>query len=321
MEYVFLIFGFVLLTLCADWLVEGATAVARKFGISDLVIGLTVVAFGTSMPEFIVNLFASISGNNEIAMTNILGSNTLNTLVIIGLTAVICPIYCSKEIIRFELPLSIIGGALVMLLGSECFGKLYVCGDSGLQMWDGLILLIGFAFFMFYTIRSVIRKKKATGEKEELVIDDKPVWKAVVLILVGLAGLTFGGKLIVENATMIAKNFGVSDAVIGATIVALGTSLPELATSVIAAFKKNTDLAIGNVVGSNIFNIFFILGVSSFVAPIDAYDNLLVDSMLAMFSGVMLLAFLMDDDDRHISRWEGAVLLLLYVGYVFVLLR
>lgn len=321
MEYVFLIFGFVLLTLCADWLVEGAITVARKFGISDLVIGLTVVAFGTSMPEFIVNLFASIGGNNEIAMTNILGSNTLNTLVIIGLTAVICPIYCSKEIIRFELPLSIIGGMLVMLLGTECFGKLCVGGDSGLQMWDGLILLTGFVFFMFYTIRSVIRKKKATGEKEELVIDDKPVWKAIVLILVGLAGLTFGGKLIVENATVIAKNFGVSDAVIGATIVALGTSLPELATSVIAAFKKNTDLAIGNVVGSNIFNIFFILGVSSFVTPIDAYDNLLVDSMLAMFSGVMLLAFLMDDDERHISRWEGAVLLSIYVGYVFVLLK
>lgn len=321
MEYVFLIFGFVLLTLCADWLVEGAITVARKFGISDLVIGLTVVAFGTSMPEFIVNLFASIGGNNEIAMTNILGSNTLNTLVIIGLTAVICPIYCSKEIIRFELPLSIIGGMLVMLLGTECFGKLCVGGDSGLQMWDGLILLTGFVFFMFYTIRSVIRKKKATGEKEELVIDDKPVWKAIVLILVGLAGLTFGGKLIVENATVIAKNFGVSDAVIGATIVALGTSLPELATSVIAAFKKNTDLAIGNVVGSNIFNIFFILGVSSFVTPIDAYDNLLVDSMLAMFSGVMLLAFLMDDDERHISRWEGAVLLSIYVGYVLVLLK
>ncbi|MCQ2329515.1 MAG: calcium/sodium antiporter [Paludibacteraceae bacterium] len=321
MEYVLLIFGFVLLTLCADWLVEGATAVARKFNISDLVIGLTIVAFGTSMPEFIVNIIASIDGNNEIAMTNILGSNTLNTLVIVGLTAVVCPIYCSKEVIRFELPLSIIGAVLVMLLGSECFGKFCVSNYSGMQWWDGLILLVGFSFFMFYTVRNVIRRKKTDGEDEPLILNEKPMWQAVLLIIIGLAGLTVGGKLIVENATLIAKNFGVSDAVIGATIVALGTSLPELATSVMAAFKKNTDLAIGNVVGSNIFNIFFILGVSSCVSQIEAYENLLVDSMLALFSGIMLMAFLLDDDNRHISRWEGGVLLLIYVGYVYLLVK
>lgn len=321
MEYVLLIFGFVLLTLCADWLVEGATAVARRFNISDLVIGLTIVAFGTSMPEFIVNIFASIDGNNEIAMTNILGSNTLNTLVIVGLTAVVCPIYCSKEVIRFELPLSIIGAVLVMLLGSECFGRICVSSDSGMQWWDGLILLVGFSFFMFYTIKNVIRKKKTDGADETLSLKEKPMWQAVLLIIIGLAGLTVGGKLIVENATLIAENFGVSDAVIGATIVALGTSLPELATSVMAAFKKNTDLAIGNVVGSNIFNIFFILGISSCVSQIEAYENLLVDSMLALFSGVVLMAFLLDDDNRHISRWEGAVLLLIYVGYVYLLVK
>lgn len=326
MTYVLLIVGFVLLTFCADWLVDGASAIAKRFHISDLIIGLTIVAFGTSMPEFVVSLFASLGGSNEIAMTNVLGSNTLNTLVILGLTALVCPIKSSIETIRFEVPLSILAAMFVMVLGSDCFSRLVGAdGFEGVEWWNGLLLLAAFLFFMGHSVNSVINNRKERMA-EDVVLVNKPVeelmkpWKAVVLVIVGLVGLTAGGKLIVDNAVEIAKSWGVSEAVIGVTIVALGTSLPELATSVVAAAKKNTDLAIGNVVGSNIFNIFFILGVSSLIKPLPSYGNLLIDSAMALASGMLLLAFLLDDKDKTLSRWEGAVMLALYVGYVVVLI-
>jgi len=320
--YLFLIAGFVILTFCADWLVAGSSDIAKRFHISDLVIGLTIVAMGTSAPEFIVNLFASIEGNNEIAITNILGSNTLNTLLILGATGIICPVFSSKRVVRHEVPLTIAAGFLIMVMGTDIFGRFtYSSGFVGLQRWNGILLLGGMAYFIGYTIKCVRNdRKRGTYVTEIEEVKRYPLWLSIIMIVGGLAGLTLGGKLIVENATVIAKSWGVSDAVIGVTIVALGTSLPELATSVIAACKKNTDLAIGNVIGSNIFNVFFILGFSSLVRPIPAYDNLLFDAGMTTFSALLLMIFLLDDKDHELSRWESAVMLGIYVGYVVLLI-
>jgi len=321
MEYLLLIAGFVLLTFCADWLVAGASDVAKRFNISDLVIGLTIVAMGTSAPEFVVNLFASTEGNNEIAITNILGSNTLNTLLILGATGIICPVYCSKRVLRHEVPLTVAAGFIIMVLSSDLFGRInYGSEFIGLQRWNSIILLGGFLYFMGYTIKCAVKdRKRGTFVKAIQEVKRYPLWLSIIMIVTGLAGLTIGGKLIVDNATIIAKSWGVSDAVIGVTIVALGTSLPELATSIVAACKKNTDLAMGNVIGSNIFNVFFILGFSSLIRPIPTYQTMLFDAGMTTFSSLILLIFLLDDKEHKLSRWESAVMLVLYFSYVTML--
>ena len=319
--YILLILGFILLTFCADWLVAGASDVAKRFHISDLVIGLTIVAMGTSAPELVVNIFASAEGNNEIAITNILGSNILNTLLILGATGIICPIYCSKRVLRHEVPLTVAAGFIVMILGADIFEQTAIGSKFiGLQRWNGIILIGCMIYFIGYTVKCAINDRRRGSFLTEIQeVKRYPLWLSIIMIIVGLTGLTIGGKLIVDNAVIIAKAWGVSDAVIGVTVVALGTSLPELATSIIAAFKKNTDLAIGNVIGSNIFNVFFILGFSTLIRPIPAYKNLLFDAGMATFSSLLLLIFLLDDKDRKLSRWESALMLAIYVVYVSVL--
>lgn len=322
MTYFYLVLGFVLLTFCADALVNGSSSIARRFNVSDIVIGLTIVAFGTSAPELIVNIIASSQGSNEIAMTNILGSNTLNTLLVLGLTALISPIFATKRTLHHEVPLSIMAGFLVMVLASNIFGSVNIFGDIGLGHWDGVILLLGFAYFLNYTIRCIINdKKRGTTVMELPETKDVKLWRAIVYIIVGLAGLVIGGELIVENAVIIARNFGVSEAVIGVTVVAVGTSLPELATSVVAAFHHNTELAIGNIIGSNIFNIFFILGISSLIKPIANYPNLMLDASLATASSLLLLFYLLNDHNRELSRIEGASMVLIYGFYIYLILK
>lgn len=322
MEYLLLIIGFVMLTFCADWLVAGASNVAKRFHISDLVIGLTIVAMGTSAPELVVNLIASFKGNNEIAITNILGSNTLNTMLILGITGIIYPIYCSKRTLRHEVPLSIAAGFMVMALGSDLFGEIqYASSFVGLQRWNSIFMLGGMAYFIGYTIKCIKNdKKRGTFVTEVQEIKKYSLWLSIIMIILGLVGLTLGGQMIVDNATIIAKTWGVSDAVIGITVVALGTSLPELATSVIAAYKKNTDLAIGNVIGSNILNVFFILGFSTLIHPIPSYKTLLFDAAMATFSSMLLMIFLLDDKEHKLSRWEAAIMLVLYFSYVTMLI-
>lgn len=322
MVYLYLIIGFVLLTVCADTLVNGSSSIAKRFNVSDLVIGLTIVAFGTSAPELVVNLFASAEGSNEIAMTNILGSNTMNTLLILGISAIICPIFATRRTLHREVPLSIIAGFLIMILASNCFGKINIFNDEGLGRWDGVILLLGFAYFIYYTISCIINdKKRGTTVNDIPETKTLPLWRAILYVIIGLAGLVVGGKLIVDNAIIIARDFGVSEAVIGVTIVAVGTSLPELATSVVAAFRHNTELAIGNVIGSNIFNIFFILGISSLIKPIASYSNLMLDAALATASSILLLFYLLNDKNRELSRIEGASMLLLYALYIYLILK
>ena len=307
---VFIIIGFIALVKGADWLVDGASAIAKRFGISDLVIGLTVVAFGTSMPEFVVNMVSVAHGSTELALTNILGSNIINTFVILGLTALVYPLASQKHSRDFDIPLSVIAGVIVFVLVAVNLP----IGESGkgVGLIGGLILLAIFIFFLYFTF---VHAKEHPDETEESV---KPmaVGKAIVLIVVGLIGLAVGGELIVESAVDIATRMGVSEAIIGLTIVALGTSLPELATSIIAAFKHKADIAIGNVFGSNIFNVFFVLGTSAVIHPLPAYDGIELDAWMAAIGSIVVQVALLTNAKHELNRWAGALLVLMYGGYL-----
>lgn len=308
-----LVVGLVLLVKGADWLVDGASAVAKRFGISDLVIGLTVVAFGTSMPEFVVNMVSVAEGSTDLAITNILGSNIINTFVILGVTALIWPVTSQKRSRDFDIPLSIIAGVLVFACVSvqSPFGE----QSQGITRMGGIILLVMFVYFLFNTIRHA---KDHPDEAGDSVCAAKPmgIVMAILLVVAGLAGLVVGGEMIVRSAVQIATNLGVSEAIIGLTIVALGTSLPELATSAMAAFKHNSDIALGNVIGSNIFNVFFILGTSAAIRPLPAYDGINIDAWAAAVGGILVWLFVKMNKERQIKRWGGAILLLVYAGYL-----
>ena len=307
LSYLLIVAGFVFLIMGADWLVNGASGLAKRFNVPDLVIGLTVVAFGTSAPELVVNLVAAIKGSSEIALTNILGSNIINTLVILGVSALIYPVASQASSRKRDIPLSIFAGFAVLLL------VLLTPGDGGVNRWGGVLLLVCFCYFMFLTMRHA-RKNPAESAEEYTPI---PAWKAVGLILVGLLGLIVGGQAIVASAQNIARSWGVSEHIIGLTVVALGTSLPELATSAMAAYKKNSDLAIGNVIGSNIFNVFFVLGVSACIRPLASYDGLILDAFMAGCSSLLLLAFLYTNKERKLQRWQGFVFLCIYAVYLY----
>jgi cation:H+ antiporter len=309
-----LIVGFVVLILGADWLVSGASGLAKRLNVPDLVIGLTVVAFGTSAPELMVNLMAAFNNESEIALTNILGSNTINTFIILGISALIYPIKSQKSSRQYEIPWSMFAGLIILVMGTECFG---LCGgDAIISRLDGVVLLLIFSLFMYYTLKMA---KNNTESQDEGFLPMK-IWKAVLLIAVGLVALVVGGKVIVINAVSIAQAFGVSQAVIGVTVVALGTSLPELATSAIAAFKKNPDLAIGNVIGSNIFNVFFVLGISAVIRPLPSYSNLWIDASLAALGSLLLLLFVSTNRNKELKRWQGAFFLACYGVYLVWLL-
>ena len=302
----FLVVGLVLLVKGADWLVDGASKLAKRLGVTDLVIGLTIVAFGTSMPEFVVNMVSVADGATDLAITNILGSNIINTLVILGCSALVCPLVAQRSTVRLDIPLNIVAGVLVLVfvfISSPMEPK-------GLSRVEGLALLVVFAAFLVYTFYTA--KADATTTTESTPF---PLWKCVVLILAGLVGLVVGGEMIVKSAVAIARYCGVAEAVIGLTIVALGTSLPELATSVVAAFKHNNDIAIGNVVGSNIFNVFFILGTSAIIKHLPVYPGIEIDAALVAVSALAVW-LLLCNKNRSINRWGGALLLVLYAGYL-----
>lgn len=302
----FLVVGLVLLVKGADWLVDGASKLAKRLGVTDLVIGLTIVAFGTSMPEFVVNMVSVADGATDLAITNILGSNIINTLVILGCSALVCPLVAQRSTVRLDIPLNIVAGVLVLVfvfISSPMEPK-------GLSRVEGLALLVVFAAFLVYTFYTA--KADATTTTESTPF---PLWKCVVLILAGLVGLVVGGEMIVKTAVAIARYCGVAEAVIGLTIVALGTSLPELATSVVAAFKHNNDIAIGNVVGSNIFNVFFILGTSAIIKHLPVYPGIEIDAALVAVSALAVW-LLLCNKNRSINRWGGVLLLVLYAGYL-----
>lgn len=307
-----LIVGLVLLVKGADWLVDGASAIAGRFGISDLIIGLTVVAFGTSMPEFVVNMVSVAEGSTDLAITNVLGSNIINTLVILGVTALIYPITSQERSRNFDIPLSIIAGVLVFAFvavqspfGEDC---------QGITRMGGIVLLLFFGYFLYNTFRHA----KDHPDQIDTEVSTKPMsisW-AICLFVAGVVGLIVGGEMIVQSAVQIATNLGVSEAIIGLTVVALGTSLPELATSAMAAFKKNCDIALGNVIGSNIFNVFFVLGTSATVQSLPAYDGINLDAWTAAAGSILVWLFVKTNHERQIKRWAGAVLLLVYAFYL-----
>lgn len=319
-----LLVGFVLLVRGADWLVDGASGLAKRYNVSDLVIGLTIVALGTSLPEFVVNMISVSQGSTDLAITNILGSNTINTFVILGCAALICPITSQKSCRQFDMPWNILAGVLVLMfaiytrpmsLSERSFGSISTT-EGFITGIGGATLLICFAIFMGHNIKTATLKdhsveRPQTASAERLI----SVRRAIALMIGGFVGLVVGGEFIVRSATKIAIQAGVSEAVIGLTVVALGTSLPELATSCIAAAKKNVDIALGNVVGSNIFNVFFILGTSAVVKPLPAYPGLWIDALMVVLGGVLIWLMVMRKPHR-IERWHGAVLLLIYAAYL-----
>jgi len=311
--FILLFIGFVFLIKGADLLVDGASSVAKKLGISALVIGLTIVAFGTSAPELIVNIFASIQGNTDIAIGNILGSNIANILLILGISAIIFPLAVKKGTVWKEIPLCLLA---VIVTGLMVNDTLIDGGSfSGLTRIDGLILISFFVIFLYYTFGI----SKAESENEETIIKERSALKSILMIVAGLAGLTIGGKWIVDSAVAIAESFGVSQAVIGLTIVAVGTSLPELVTSAVAAFKKNADIAIGNIVGSNIFNIFWILGVSAVINPLTFSPMLMRDVMATILATLLLFIFMFVGKKHILERWQGVCFILLYIIYVIII--
>lgn len=309
-----LILGFVLLVKGADWLVDGASAIAKRFGISDLIIGLTVVAFGTSMPEFVVNMVSVAEGSTDLAITNILGSNIINTFVILGVTALIWPVTSQERSRNFDIPMSIIAGVLVYVFVAvrSPFGET----GEGITRMGGIILLVLFSYFLYNTFRHAKDHPEQIDTPNPLTANLLSLPHAITLLLVGLAGLVIGGEMIVKSAVQIATNLGVSEAVIGLTVVALGTSLPELATSAMAAFKHNCDIALGNVIGSNIFNVFFVLGTSATILPLPAYEGIDVDAWTAAAGSVLVWLFVKMNHERQVKRWGGALLLVIYAGYL-----
>lgn len=313
LTYILFIIGFFLLIKGADLLVDGASSIAKKFNISAIVIGLTIVAFGTSAPEFIVNIFAVTSGNTEIAIGNILGSNIANVFLILGVASLIYPLVSKKNTVWKEIPLSLLAAIILGVMAND---KLIDGGSfSGLTRIDGIILISFFMIFLYYTFGIA----KVSGQAADEDVKEFTYLKSTLFVILGLAGLTFGGKWIVDGAVKIAQLFNVSQSLIGLTVVAIGTSLPELATSAIAAYKKQSDIAIGNVVGSNIFNIFWILGISSIVKPLPFNADSGLDILMTIFASLMLFLIMFIGKKHTIERWQGVLMLSIYVGYIVFL--
>lgn len=317
LPYILLIIGFILLIKGADLLVDGASSLARKLKISDLAIGLTVVAFGTSSPELFVNMIASLNGATDIAVGNILGSNIANIFLILGIASIIFPLVVTKGTVWKEIPLSFFAALLMGILANDRLldGKDF----SALTRIDGMILLSFFIIFIYYTATIA---KDIQGMNEHVLLKNYSRIKTLFFIVIGLTILILGSKLVVDGAVQIALRFGVSQSLIGLTIVAVGTSLPELAASAMAAFKKNPEIAVGNVVGSNIFNIFFILGISSVIRPLPFHPGTNTDIGVAVFASFLLFICMFTGEKHKIDRWEGFVFVGIYVTYItFIIMR
>lgn len=315
-----LVIGFLLLVKGADSFVDGASSIAKKLRIPAFVIGLTIVAFGTSAPELAVSLTAALKGSNDIAIGNVVGSNIFNTLVVLGASAAITPIVVEKGMIKKDYPLSIFAAVLLGVLSLDRI--LFKAPAMTISRVDGVVLLVAFAFFMYTTVREGLKERAASMQQSEEgnEIPQMSIGKGLFLLVLGLAGIVLGGDSTVEGAKEIARAFGWSEALIGLTIVAFGTSLPELVTSVIAARKGESDIAVGNVIGSNIFNIFFILGTSATILPMNVSDTYLYD--IAMLVAVMVLTYLPIAKTKKVSRGMGIVMVAVYLAYtVYLIMR
>lgn len=310
MEYIILIVSLVGIVFGADFLVAGAVSIARKFKVSDFVIGAAIVGVGTSMPELVVSFIGAVNGNADVAIGNVVGSNIFNVLGILGLTAVLFPVAVDKKNMKFEIPLCIGVSVLLTLLVFNFFNG----AEATIGRVDGVVLLLLFAFFMWYSFR---RDRNEAIVEEPSQEDATPLWKAVLKVVGGLALLITSCDFFVDNAVLIAKSFGVNDAFISLTLIACGTSLPELAASLAAAVKKNTQLALGNIVGSNIFNITLILGLSSQVMPLTSSGITIIDYLVMIGASILPLIF---GFRGKIGRLGGAVMVICFVAYNWYLI-
>lgn len=310
LNVLFILVGIVLVLWGADRLTDGAVAVAEKMKMPQIVIGLTIVAMGTSMPEFCVSLVSALKGTTDLAVGNIVGSNIFNTLLIVGVSAWVAPMTILKSTVRKDIPFALFASVILFIM----------CLDGNISRLDAGILFVLFLVFMYVTLKSAKTKEDDTTAKTDSIEDNKKpmaTWLSIVWIIVGLACLIGGSNLFVEGATKVAEHIGVSEAVIGLTIVAGGTSLPELATSVVSAHKGNSGIAIGNVLGSNVFNILAILGVTGVITPMHLQGITMLD--LSMMVVSTLLVWLFSFTKYKIARWEGVVLTIVFIGYMVVL--
>ncbi len=311
--------GMFLLVKGADWFVDGASNIAKALKIPSLIIGLTLVSMGTSAPEASVSINSALSGLSDMSIGNVVGSNMFNTLLILGLSAVIVPVAIDSDMKKYDIPI-MIGTYVLLILFAYVFSPLTI------ELWEGLLLLLTLIAYMVFLI---VRAKKSNANSGEAVSDGEiakeaektqPIWKSIILSIVGLAGIIFGGDLVVDNASLIAIELGMSEVLVGLTIVAVGTSLPELVTSIVAAVKKENDIALGNVIGSNIFNIIFILGLSSSIAPLLLDQATLVDTLAMLVSGIAVLVIALCG--KNMKKWQGVVMILAYVAYLaFIIIR
>jgi cation:H+ antiporter len=317
MAIVLFVVGFGLLIKGADCLITGSSALARRMNISEMVVGLSVVAFGTSLPELVVNLFASFRGNSDIAIGNVFGSNVANVLLILGVAALIRPLFIQKATIFSEIPFSLTATLLVgFLANASVFDQ---SRQLIISRIDGVILMVFFLLFLAYIVNLSKEKPFQSEENSKLALS---TMKIALNIVIGLVGLFLGGKWVVDGAVEIALHIGLSQSFIGLTVVAIGTSLPELVTSVMASLKKNFDIAIGNVIGSNIFNLLWILGVSAIIKPLPFLVVNNLDIMVMVFSSTLIIAAVAIGRKNHLNRFSGAMFLVLYVGYlVYLIMR
>ncbi len=314
-DILWIVAGLVLILVGSDWLVEGASGVARKYGISEFVIGMTIVGIGTSMPELVSSLISAIQGHGDMALGNVTGSNICNILLILGVTALISPIKYTKSNIRKDIPFAILASLFLMLMLYNSFGLFGEMGTPGISRSDALYLLVIFGIFMIDSFKSA---KNGIDEEEENV-KPMPMVKALVFIVLGLAGLVFGGQVFVDHTVSVAEKFHVSEAFISITLMAVGTSLPELATCIVAAMKGQNQLALGNVIGSNIFNISLILGSSAVISPFEIQTISTVDMVVVIVAVVLLWLAAFTFKKKMLDRVEGAIFLLCYIGYIVYL--
>ena len=313
MTILWLLVGLGLIVLGADWLVEGASSIARKAGVSEFVIGLTIVGFGTSCPELVVSLTGALEGNADVAVGNVLGSNIFNVLFILGLTALLCPVSMTPENRKRDIPVTLL--VTLLFLGFGMCHSLFGIGETdGLSRWHGALFLLAFALYLFASFRRGKPAEEASAQSTP-----RKLWVAILLVLTGLAGLIMGGNLFVDSATALARMLGVSDKFIAVTILAGGTSLPELATSLVAALKGRDQLALGNILGSNVFNILLILGTSALITPLSFASVTHADALVLLLSAMLLLLWAYTGRRERIDRWEGAVMLLVFGAYYYYL--
>ena len=318
MTIILLIVGLVLILFGANFLTEGSADLAKRMRVSDFVVGLTIVAMGTSMPEFVVSFMSALQGKADVAVGNVVGSNLFNGLFILGVTALILPLKYTRGNLKKDIPFGVLAAVVLFVVASDTL----IEGASAnvISRTEGLLMLGFFIIFMIYTVYSAQGPRRTKRVKQPVVVKRK-LWLSLVMLIGGLGGLIIGGDLFLDNAIILAQQMGVSESVIAVTLLAGGTSLPELSASVVSAIKKKPGMALGNVIGSNIFNIFFVLGTSAAVSPLTTGDIIPADMMMLIISSVLLFACAYTFKKAQLDRTEGVIFILLYIGYIVWLLN